>query len=100
MFLGLSLRPCRLPAFALATSLAGGVANVVLATGVSVVSFKYFTGVIAAVITALFAGPRGSFPPTSKGTSSGLRYVTIGRYRSNCDGSSKSGSDNPRRPTC
>lgn len=57
MFLGLSLRPCRLPAFALAASLAGGLANLILATGVSVVRFKYLIGIIAAVITALFVGP-------------------------------------------
>jgi hypothetical protein len=57
MFLGLSLRSFRYPAFALAASLAGGLANLVLATGVSVVSFKYVIGVNAAVIAALFAGP-------------------------------------------
>jgi hypothetical protein len=68
MFLGLSLRPCRWPAFALATSLAGGLANVVLATGVSVVSFRYVIGVIAVVITALFAGPLCFFSDQLKGT--------------------------------
>jgi hypothetical protein len=57
MFLGLSLGPCRFPAFALAASLAGGLANLVLATGMSVVSFKYVIGLIAAVITVFFAGP-------------------------------------------
>jgi hypothetical protein len=68
MFLGLGLRPCRWPAFALATSLAGGLANVVLATGVSVVSFKYVIGVIAVVITALFAGPLCFFSDQLKRT--------------------------------
>jgi hypothetical protein len=57
MFLGLSLRPCRFPAFALAAGTAGRLANVVLSTGVSVISFKYVIGIIAALITALFAGP-------------------------------------------
>jgi hypothetical protein len=57
MFLGLSVGPLRWPAFALAASLAGGLANVVLATGVSVVSFKYVIGVIAAIISVLLVGP-------------------------------------------
>jgi len=57
MFLGLSLGPCRWPAFALAASPAGGLANVVLATGASVLSFKYAIAFIAVAILALFAGP-------------------------------------------
>lgn len=57
MFVSLSLRPCRLPAFALATSVAGRFANLVLATGVSVMSYKFAIGIIAAIITALFTGP-------------------------------------------
>lgn len=57
MFLGLSLGPCRWPAFALAASPAGGLANVIFATGASVLSFKYAIAFIAAGITALFVGP-------------------------------------------
>jgi hypothetical protein len=57
MFLGLSLGPWMWPAFALAASPAGGLANVVLATGVSVLSFKYAIVFDAVIITALFAGP-------------------------------------------
>jgi hypothetical protein len=57
MFLGLSLHPCRWPAFALAASPAGGLANVILATGASVLSFKYAIAFIAAFIAALFVGP-------------------------------------------
>ena len=57
MFLGLSLGPCRWTAFALAASPAGGLANVVLATGVSVLSFKYAIAFIAVTIMVLFAGP-------------------------------------------
>ncbi len=57
MFLGLSLGPCRWPAFALAASPAGGLANVILATGASILSFKYSIAFIAAGITALFVGP-------------------------------------------
>lgn len=68
MFLGLSVGPCRFPAFALAASVAGGLADLVLATGASVVSFKYVIGVIAAVITILFAGPLCFFCDQLKGT--------------------------------
>jgi len=57
MFLALSLARFKWPAFALATSLAGGTANLVLATGVSVLSFKYVIILNAAIISALFAGP-------------------------------------------
>jgi hypothetical protein len=57
MFLGLCLRTCTFAAFALAASSAGAIANLVLATGVSVVSFKYVIGIIAAMVTVLFAGP-------------------------------------------
>ena len=57
MFLGLSLSPCRWPAFALAASPAGGLANVVLATGVSVLSFKYAIAFTAVAIVVIFAGP-------------------------------------------
>ncbi len=57
MFLGYSLPPCRLPAFALAAGLAGGLANLVLATGVSVLNFKFVIIAVAVLITALFAGP-------------------------------------------
>ena len=61
MFLGLSVRPYMGPAFALAAGLAGGVANMVLATGVSVISFKYVIAVTAVVITILFVGPLSFF---------------------------------------
>jgi hypothetical protein len=57
MFLGMSLGPCRWPAFALAASPAGGLANVILATGASVLSFKYAIAAIAVGIAALFVGP-------------------------------------------
>ena len=61
MFLGMSLGPCRWPAFALAASPAGGLANVILATGASVLSFKYAIAFTATAIMALFVGPLGFF---------------------------------------
>ena len=63
MFLGYSLPPCRLPAFALAAGLAGGLANLVLATGVSVLNFKYVIIAMSLLITGLFAGPLVFFNP-------------------------------------
>jgi hypothetical protein len=57
MFLSHSLPECRFPVFGLAAGLAGGFANVVLATGVSVLNFKYVILAIAVLLTATFAGP-------------------------------------------
>jgi hypothetical protein len=79
MFLGLSMGPCRWPAFALAASPAGGLANIVLATGVSVLSFKYAIGFVAAIITVLLAGPLCFFSGQLKSTRNRawLRYDRV-----------------------
>lgn len=68
MFLGLSIGPLRWPAFALGSSQAGTLANMILATGVSVFSFKYAIGFMAVLVTLLLAGPLCFFQPQLKKT--------------------------------
>lgn len=56
-FLGLSLAPFQSPAFAMAVSAAGTIANLAIQAGASVISFKAEVLVFAACNVALFVGP-------------------------------------------
>lgn len=56
-FLGLSLTPFLWPAFAIAVSVAGMLANVALQAGVSIVGYKVLVFVFAGCNVGLFVGP-------------------------------------------
>ncbi len=56
-FLSMVLPAFRLPVFAIAASVAGGLANMVLWMGVSFVNYQYAIGAFAAALVALTAGP-------------------------------------------
>jgi hypothetical protein len=56
-FVRLYLRPLRIPAFAIAISAAGGLANLTLWTNVDVTHHKYAVALLVALIVAAFAGP-------------------------------------------
>jgi hypothetical protein len=60
-FLRLVLRPLRLPAFAIAASAAGGLANLVLWAGVTIADYRYGVVAYLALLVAAMAGPLGLF---------------------------------------
>jgi hypothetical protein len=60
-FLRLVLRPLRLPAFAIAASAAGGLANLVLWAGVKIADYRYGVAVYVVLLVATLAGPLGLF---------------------------------------
>ena len=60
-FLGLTLRTAQDAAFAISASFAGGLANIVLATGARVTGFKYEILVLVMAIVGLFASPLAFF---------------------------------------
>ena len=56
-FLGLTLRSFKEAGFAVSALLAGGLADIVLATGARVTTFKFEIAMMVIAVTALFAGP-------------------------------------------
>ncbi len=56
-FLGMTLAPFMVPVFAIAASMAGGLANLVLWTGASVSSYKFVILGLAVFLVIMFAGP-------------------------------------------
>ena len=55
--LGLTLPPFGVPAFAIATSMAGGLADLVMWAGVSILAYKYVIGAFVVLVVVMFAGP-------------------------------------------
>jgi hypothetical protein len=60
-FLGLTLYPFRIPAFAISASFAGGVANLVLIRGARVSDFRYEILAIIVFVVGLFTFPLANF---------------------------------------